>query len=84
MDSPTYKKIVRKLAIKHNLTYMEAKEIVNSQFYLVAEVMKTADRKTADFKNIRLPEFGKFYVKPERIKFLRKLNNGETNKNPRE
>lgn len=80
MDSPTYKKIVRDLATKYGISYIEAKEAVNSQFIMTAEVMKSADRKKCDFKFIRLPLFGKFWIKPKRIEYLKKMNNDKTTK----
>lgn len=54
--------IIQKLATKHNLPLQKVEEIVYFQFKYVAKIMKLGD-----FQSIRLPYFGKFHAKKERV-----------------
>ena len=54
--------IIQKLATKYNLPLQKVEEIVYFQFKYVAKIMKLGD-----FQSIRLPYFGKFHAKKERI-----------------
>lgn len=54
--------IIQKLATKYNLPLQKIEEIVYYQFKYVANTMKLDG-----FKSIRLPYFGKFHAKSERI-----------------
>lgn len=79
MDSPTFVKIVKELAKEYDLTYMETKEIVKSQFECVADVMRNGNREDMEFKSIRLPNFGIFRPMPGRVEFYKKLNEKQRN-----
>jgi len=71
------KKLIIQLATKHNLSLQKIEEIVFHQFKFVAETIKEPG-----YQSIRLPYFGKFHAKKERIahmnektrKKLEKLN----------
>lgn len=67
------KEIIQILATKHNLPLSEIEAIVEYQFSYVASVMKEGK-----FESVRLPKFGKFSVKPGRIKYIQKKTNGST------
>ena len=56
------KKVIIQLATKHNLPIHTIEEIIYSQFKFVAEIMKQPD-----FQTVKLPYFGKFHAKKERI-----------------
>ena len=66
----TKDEIIYKLATKYNLPISKVEEIVTFQFKFVTNVMKNGK-----FDAIRLPYFGKFSAKKERIKHINKLNN---------
>jgi hypothetical protein len=61
------KPIIQKLATKYNLPLKVVEQIVFHQFKYVAKIMKEGN-----FESVRLPYFGKFWVKPGRIKHLDK------------
>tara|TARA_R110000744_G_scaffold114902_2_gene214875 strand:- start:1739 stop:1960 length:222 start_codon:yes stop_codon:yes gene_type:complete len=60
--------IIYKLATKYNLPISKVEEIVTFQFKFVRNIMKSGS-----FDAIRLPYFGKFSAKKERIKHINKL-----------
>jgi nucleoid DNA-binding protein len=62
--------IIYKLATKYNLPISKVEEIVTFQFKFVTNIMKQGN-----FDPIRLPYFGKFSAKKERIKYINKLKN---------
>jgi len=66
------KKIIQKLATKHNLPLSKVEEIINHQFKFVAKIIKEGK-----FESVRLPYFGKFSVHKGRLKHIQK--NGTTN-----
>lgn len=68
------KALIQDLASKHNLPLKTVTDIVESQFKYAAKIM--AD---GSFDTIRLPYFGKFSVKPGRLKNVNKKKNGSTN-----
>lgn len=57
--------IIQKLATKHNLPLQKVEEIIYYQFRYVAKIMKEGN-----FASIRLPYFGAFSAKAERIAHL--------------
>jgi nucleoid DNA-binding protein len=57
--------IIQKLATKHNLPLQKVEEIIYFQFKYVAKIMKEGK-----FATIRLPYFGAFSAKSERIAHL--------------
>jgi nucleoid DNA-binding protein len=59
------KVIIQKLATKHNLPLQKVEEIIYFQFKYVAKIMKEGK-----FATIRLPYFGAFSAKSERIAHL--------------
>jgi len=68
------KALIQDLASKHNLPLKTVADIVESQFKYAAKIM--AD---GSFDTIRLPYFGKFSVKPGRLKNVNKKKDGSTN-----
>jgi nucleoid DNA-binding protein len=68
------KALIQDLASKHNLPLKTVTDIVESQFKYAAKIM--AD---GSFDTIRLPYFGKFSVKPGRLKNVNKKKDGSTN-----
>ena len=60
--------LIYALATKYNLPISKIEEIVTYQFKFVKKVMQKGE-----FEAIRLPYFGKFSAKKERIKHITKL-----------
>ena len=58
------------LATKYNLPLSKVEEIINYQFKFIERVMKEGK-----FEGVRLPYFGKFYVKKKRLEHIKKLSN---------
>jgi nucleoid DNA-binding protein len=68
MNRPVNKRaIFLHLAKKHGLTMKQVEEAVNSQFQFVREVMKSDS-----LESVRIPFFGRFWVKDKRRQFLQK------------
>jgi len=66
------KEIIKKIAKETGISTEVVQKIVLSQWHLVAKTMKDSVIGDDDsFKNISLPHFGKFAVKPGRLVFLR-------------
>lgn len=61
--------LIYKLANKYNLPISKVEEIVTFQFKFVKQIMQKGD-----FEAVRLPYFGKFSAKKERIKHINKLS----------
>lgn len=68
----TKEDIIKDLAKKHNLSYKQVEDAVQSQFKCVAHVFKRGKA-----ESIRLPYFGKFFVSDYRLKKLKENNNGK-------
>lgn len=69
MAKPARKnEIIRRIALEEGLTKKQVEEAVNSQFHFVHKIMASDT-----FAQIRLPFFGRFWVKPSRLKFLQKF-----------
>ena len=64
------KAFVHLLATKYNLPLQKVEEIINYQFKFVERIIKKGK-----FESIRLPYFGKFSAKTNRIKYINKLKN---------
>ena len=62
------KEIIYYLANKYNLPLQDIEKMVDYQFKFVRKIMKEGN-----FETIRLPYFGKFSAKKERIKYINKL-----------
>lgn len=65
------KKIIQKLATKHNLPLSKIEEIVSYQYKFIANIIKEGN-----FESVRLPYFGKFSVNKGRLKHIQKKTNG--------
>ncbi len=59
--------LIYALANKYNLPIKKVEEIVTFQFKFIKTIMSKGD-----FEAIRLPYFGKFSAKKERIKYINK------------
>ena len=71
------KVLIQNLAIKYNLQLKTVTDIIESQFKYVGKVMEEGK-----FEAVRLPYFGKFSVKGNRVKHLdntKKQKDGLTN-----
>ena len=60
--------IIYFLANKYNLPISKIEEIVTHQFKFVSQIMKEGS-----FEAVRLPYFGKFSAKKERIKHVNRI-----------
>ena len=60
--------LIYALANKYDLPISKVEEIVEYQFKFVKQIMKKGD-----FEAIRLPYFGKFSAKKERIKHVNRI-----------
>ena len=66
----TKEELIYSLANKYNLPISKIEEIVTHQFKFIKQVMQKGD-----FESIRLPYFGKFSAKKERIRHINKKTN---------
>jgi|TARA_R110000744_G_scaffold8270_2_gene27731 nucleoid DNA-binding protein len=64
----TRDELIYALANKYDLPISRVEEIVSFQFKFVAKVMKLGK-----FEAVRLPYFGKFSAKKERIKHMNRI-----------
>lgn len=64
------KDILQKLATQKNLPISKVEEAVMFQFKYVGQTIKSGK-----FETIRLPYFGKFHVRPGRLKYLNERSN---------
>ena len=65
--------IINKLATKYKLPLQVVTKIVDHQFKYVAKIMKEGN-----FDAVRLPYFGKFSAKKNRIKYIKEKSNGNS------
>jgi nucleoid DNA-binding protein len=70
MSIKTKEELIYALANKYNLPIQKVEEIVTFQFKFVKKIMSKGD-----FESVRLPYFGKFSAKKERIKYINKKTN---------
>jgi len=68
VSSKNKDELIYALATKYNLPISKVEEIITFQFKFVKNIMTKGD-----FEAIRLPYFGKFSAKKERIKYINKL-----------
>jgi nucleoid DNA-binding protein len=55
------KSVIQELCKKHNITFEQGREIYYDQFKMVREAISEGDKNDIEsFKNIGLPNFGKF------------------------
>jgi len=66
-------------AQEHGVKLSQVKEVADSMFDFVAEVMSEGDRERLDFPEIRLMKWGVFKVKPGRRKHFKKINDEKEN-----
>ena len=74
MRTKRTKKYMDETATEHGVRPSEVKEVADSMFDFVAEVMSEGDRERLDFPEIRLMKWGVFKVKPGRRKHFKKIN----------
>ena len=67
--------IIYKLANKYNLPLQTVSKVIDYQFKFITDIMKQGN-----FDAVRLPYFGKFSVKPGRLKYLKKKNDKKITK----
>lgn len=60
--------LYRQIADEMNISQLDIEDAVKHQFKFVANTMKRGD-----FKGVRLPYFGKFWAKKNRIRWLKKF-----------
>lgn len=68
MNSPTVKRIIKKLADEYGYSQEEIKEMVSYQFKFLRNVIAYASKKKLNYKTFRLRNIGAFYVPAGRIK----------------
>jgi nucleoid DNA-binding protein len=61
------KELIQRLAVKYNLPPYRVEEIVRSEFEFVRKTIGDHNAIEGDFKNIMLINFGKFYIRPEKV-----------------
>jgi len=66
--SKNREELIYTLANKYNLPISKVEEIVSHQFQFVKKIMKLGG-----FETVRLPYFGKFSAKKERIKHMNRI-----------
>jgi len=64
-------------ASEHGVTLSQVKDIANSMFEFVAEIMSEGDRKGLNFAEIRLMRWGVFKVKEGRRRHFKRLQDGD-------
>jgi nucleoid DNA-binding protein len=65
---------IQELAKKYNIPSNRVEEIVLSQFELVADTMRSADRMTSEYGSVQLIGLGKFFVSERRLPYLKQIN----------
>lgn len=71
--------IINKIALDNDLDPLEVRKAVNSQFRFVKKVISYVDKEDWDtegleYPQVRLPYFGRFYVKGKRAKHVKKFS----------
>ena len=74
MGSPKVKAIIKDLSLQYMIPVADMVDIVSSPFTFTARVIAGSDRETLDFRHVRVPWFGVFYVRPKRKEALRRVN----------
>lgn len=63
--------IIKRISLDYAIPVKDVEEAIRSQFGLLKYVIESAERdKEETFKTVQLPLFGKFLVKPNRIKYI--------------
>jgi nucleoid DNA-binding protein len=79
MRTKRTKQFIEDTATEHGVKPSQVKEVADSMFEFVAEVMSEGDRKSLNFAEIRLMGWGVFRVKEGRRKQFEKINNERIN-----
>ena len=74
MRTKRTKGYIEETATKHGVRPSQVKEIADSMFEFVAEVMSEGERESLNFPEIRLMKWGIFKVKEGRRKHFEKIN----------
>lgn len=74
MRSKTTKKYLDACAAEHGITIKQMTEIAEAPFRFTAEVFRQGNRETMDFSSVRIMYFGRFAVKPGRLKHFKEKN----------
>lgn len=67
MNSQVSKDILKDLRRRFDITEVQAREIVKSQFSLLKKCIELYDYVTKSFPVVRLPKFGLFFIKPSKL-----------------
>ena len=76
MRTKRTKRYIEETANEHRVKPNQVKEIADSMFEFVAEVMSEGERKSLSFPEIRLMKWGIFKVKEGRRRHFEKINKG--------
>jgi nucleoid DNA-binding protein len=76
MRTKRTKEYIEATAHEHGVRPNQVKEIADSMFEFVAEIMAEGDRQGLNFAEIRLMKWGVFKVKEGRRKHFEKINKG--------
>lgn len=74
MRTKRTKGYINETADEHGIRPNQVKEIADSMFDFVAEVMAQGERESLNFPEIRLMKWGVFKVKPGRRKHFERIN----------
>jgi len=69
MRSKEIKALMHKIGLEFNLRDSEMREIVESQFKFLRDVIASGDHEASEYKNFRLANIGLFYVSDLRKKW---------------
>ncbi len=67
---------IEETATEHGVRPSQVKDVADSMFEFVVEIMAEGDRKGLNFAEIRLMKWGVFKVKEGRRKHFEKINKG--------
>lgn len=81
MRTKRTKGYIEETAQEHGVRVSQVKDVADSMFEFVAEIMSEGDRKSLNFAEIRLMKWGVFKVKPGRRKHFEKINEGNKGTN---
>ncbi len=69
MRTKTISNLIHRLGLDFGLTDAQMKEVIESQFKFLRDVMAEGSKKDIDYKNFRLTNLGMFYVSEARRKW---------------
>jgi len=73
------KKIIHNVGLFNNLPDRVVNDIITSAFEMVKSVIEGGDRENAEYENIQLLNFGKFYASEGVKQKLREINKKRKN-----